>query len=103
MIYHTVTWTLHSDPSKRQEQMEFALKLAAYAAKKLPDANIQILADVSRPKVYWLDTFESLGAWEAAQAELYQDEGWQALFAEGLEKGLVAPDQVHNFARVVST
>ena len=103
MLYHTATWTQHADPAQRQAQMDFALALAAYAAAKFPDANIQILANINTPHAYWFDTHESLGAWEAANEELNQDKGWQTMMAKGTAEGLVPPDISHHFFKVVST
>lgn len=102
MIYHTVTWPKHPDMSKRPAQTQVALELAAYAAKKFPAGNFQILSNINTPTGYWLDTFESLADWEAAEQELFQDAGWLAIWADATEKGLISSDMTHSFFRVES-
>lgn len=101
MINHVASGTIV--PNKDKEAVQWLLKLAAYVNKKFPGANVQIARNINgtNDRAHYRETFDSLAAWESAEAILDADPDWQALLAQW--EGLIVPGSVeHNFYRIVA-
>lgn len=101
MIYHVVS--IQIAPGKTVEATQWALKAAAYINQKFPTAKAHILRNINgnTGEVHYVETFESLGAWEASEKAIEADPDWLALLAAGAGL-LVAGKTQHNFYQILS-
>jgi antibiotic biosynthesis monooxygenase (ABM) superfamily enzyme len=100
MIYHVASGTI--EPGKEKEAEEWLLELADYVNQKFPGAHVQIARNINgaNDRAHYMESFDSLSAWESASATLRDDGDWQALLARW--QGLVVAGSVeHNFYRVI--
>jgi hypothetical protein len=89
MIYNVISGQIAE--GKTKEAIAWAAKIAAYNNQRFPGTNVQILRNINgyQDRLHYIETYESMGALEAADKELETDEALQALVKEG--QGLFVP------------
>jgi len=101
MVYHVVSAEI--SPGKRQEAEQFVLKMAAYVNQRFPGANAHVIKNINgnQDNMHYVETFESMGAWEASEKDLETDADWLSLVGGG--GGLAVPGSAkHNFYQILS-
>ena len=77
---------------KANEAFAWAVKVTNWINGKYPDANVQVLRNVSGQlgQVHWLSTHDSLGEHEQLLARVESDDEYQTMVKDALSEGLFA-------------
>ena len=101
MIYHEASFTVVA--GREKEALERLARVVEYRNKKMSGSRAMLLQaiDGHKNRVRYIDSHESLAAWEEASSALADDAEWNRLNAEGRE--LTEMDSVeHYFWQVVA-
>ena len=91
----TAVRTANIHEGKAPAAIEWALKAAHYINEK-HGWNVQVMGNVTGMvnQIHWVSTHESLGVFEEKGTQLWADEGFLALVAEGTEAQLLVGSSI---------
>ena len=99
----TFVRTLEISQGKGKEATEWLLKAAKLFKEHYPETNLQVMRNVGGKanQLHWVDTHESLGAWEEMSKKVEANADLRALFVEG-EGLFVDSSNVVSFYETIS-